>query len=81
MFDHAVIICVLYWIFSAVVGGMPLPGPSSKIIYQWAFQSFHILAGNITVAFASRFPQFTVPDGATAIHKETTVVVQPPTSS
>lgn len=77
----AVFAIASYWLFSALIGGMPEPSTTSSMAYRWAFQSLHLLAGNVSTAFTSRFPQFAVPDGATAIHKETTVVMQPPSSS
>lgn len=46
-----------YWIFSAVVGGMPQPTDSSPMVYVWLHDSLHILAGNLTAAMASRYPQ------------------------
>lgn len=76
----AVFAIATYWLFSALIGGMPEPSQTSGMVYRWAFQSLHLLAGNVSTAFTNKFPQFALSDGATAIHKETTVVVQPPSS-
>lgn len=39
-----------YWIFSAVVGGMPTPKVNSSEAYIWAFRSLHIFSGNLSRA-------------------------------
>lgn len=80
MNEHAMLIVLGYWLFSAIVSGMPEPTAASGISYRWLFQSLHVLAGNVSTAISYRFPQLSVPEGATAIHKETTVVVPPPSS-
>ena len=73
---HAIAVCILgYWIFSAVIGGMPPPSPADTRAYHWTFKSLHILAGDVGTAFTNRFPVFAVPDGAAAVHKETMVVI------
>lgn len=36
-----------YYIFSAIVSGMPSPQPNSGMGYVWAFNSLHTLAGNL----------------------------------
>lgn len=46
-----------YWIFSAVVGGMPTPKQGSSEIYIWAFRSLHIFSGNLNrAAIALKVP-------------------------
>ena len=66
-----------YFIFSAVVGGMPDPGPTSGSGYKWLHNSLHILAGNISQAVSAKYPAISVPAGSAMEHKETTVVVTP----
>lgn len=53
----AVFTIAAYWIFSAVVGGMPAPTESDSKTYTWLHDSLHILAGNLTAAIAQRYPQ------------------------
>jgi len=49
--SHTTIVSlVAYYIFSAVVGGMPAPTAQSSTTYQWAFATFNILASNIARA-------------------------------
>lgn len=47
------IICtsIAYWVFSAVVSGMPCPMPNGSLGYQWAYNTLHTLVGNISTAF------------------------------
>lgn len=37
----------LYYLFSAIVSGMPSPPPNCGMGYLWAFNSLHTLAGNL----------------------------------
>ena len=46
-----------YWVFSAVIGGMPAPDTNSGRGYLWAYNSLHLLAGNVKEAFAARYGQ------------------------
>jgi len=49
--DHNTLFTLVgYYIFSAVVGGMPAPTAQSSTTYQWAFATFNILASNIARA-------------------------------
>jgi len=50
-----------YWLFSALVGGMPPPSASSSASYLWAYNSLHILAGNLNAAIAAKYPQIEPP--------------------
>lgn len=70
--DHYWILIVAgYWVFSAIVGGMPEPHDHSKFAYRWLFKSLHILAGNMTTAMARYYPQGSVPaDSLTGIQNE-----------
>ena len=52
-----------YFLFSAIVGGMPDPTATSSTGYQWMFKTLHLLAGNITAAFQSKYPNLS--DGGT----------------
>jgi len=45
-----------YWLFSALVGGMPEPAATSSLGYRWAFSSLHLLAGNVSTAVETRYP-------------------------
>lgn len=62
-----------YWLFSALVGGMPEPKPTSSSGYLWAYNSLHILAGNLTAAVAAKYPQ-SVTVAAPAVPGTTTTV-------
>jgi hypothetical protein len=68
-----------YWLFSAVVGGMPQPTASSGAGYTWLHNSLHILAGNLSSAMAARYPTILVPPGTAVQQQETqtTTVVRP----
>lgn len=52
---------IAYWVFSAVVSGMPDPTPSSSVTYVWAHRSLHVLAGNVTSAVQSRYASILPP--------------------
>ena len=55
--DHQAIFALGgYFLFSAIVGGMPDPTTTSSTGYQWLFKTLHLLAGNITAAFQSKYP-------------------------
>ena len=60
-----------YWLFSALVGGMPDPDAKSSAGYVWLHNSLHILAGNISNAMSARYPALTVPAGSAVEHRET----------
>lgn len=64
-----------YWLFSAIIGGMPDPTSQSSVGYIWMHRSFHFLAGNIAAAVQSKFPN--LPPGTTVEQ----TVVQKTTSS
>lgn len=61
-----------YWVFSALVGGMPAPTATSSAGYQWLHNSLHILAGNITAAIATKYPQITTPPPPGSVQVTTT---------
>ena len=69
-----------YWLFSAVIGGMPEPDAKAGPAYRWAFNSLHLLAGNLAAAAAARYGTLAVPAGSSVEHKETTTVVTPPST-
>lgn len=55
--QHEAILAIAgYWIFSAIVGGMPAPDSTSGKGYLWAYNALHILAGNLTSAVSARYP-------------------------
>ena len=64
-----------YFIFSALVGGMPPTTDKSSAGYVWLFNSLHLLAGNISVLVASRYPQ--LPSGAVQVTEARTTTVVP----
>lgn len=43
-----------YWLFSALVSGMPVPTTASGIGYVWLYQSLHFLASNLQSVFAKK---------------------------
>lgn len=53
----AVFAIAIYWLFSAIVGGMPAPTATSSAGYVWLHNSLHILAGNLSAAVAAKYPQ------------------------
>lgn len=48
----AISLLVAYYVFSSIVGGMPSPDEKSSSGYKWAFNTLHIMAGNL-----ARIPQ------------------------
>jgi hypothetical protein len=73
--QHPFMIIGIYWFFSAIVGGMPTPTLSSSMAYVWLHNSLHILAGNLTAAVATKFPQGLPADTVAAQHTVTDTVV------
>lgn len=66
-----------YWLFSAFVGGMPPITATSSPGYQWLFNGLHILAGNVTAAVQTKFPE--IPAGALVTQQTATkMTVQTP---
>lgn len=45
-----------YWIFSAVVSGMPEPVPASGVGYRWAYGTLHALAGDVSAYIRKQVP-------------------------
>lgn len=43
-------VLLVYWIFSAAVGAMPMPHDKSSGFYRWFFAFVHSLAGNLNRA-------------------------------
>lgn len=74
--QHPGIACIAaYWIFSAMVGGMPLPQGTTGF-YLWLYNFLHILAGNLTAAVATKFPDLpNLPPGSAAQQTTRTTVV------
>lgn len=54
MSDTAVLL--LYFLFSAVVSGMPEPPATAPLGYRWAYHTLHILAGDLSHIMGSRRP-------------------------
>lgn len=55
--NHDMLTLGAYFIFSAIVSGMPDPTPTSPLVYKWAYHSLHILAGDLSHIIGSRQPQ------------------------
>ncbi len=55
--QHPIACVVGYFLYSAIVGGMPAPEATDGRGYQWLYRSSHIIAGNLTTAVSTRFPQ------------------------
>ena len=43
-----------YFVFSAIVSGMPEPDAQSGVGYRWAYSSLHVLAGDLSQLIGSR---------------------------
>jgi hypothetical protein len=55
--DHPATVAIsAYFVFSAIVSGMPMYTEKSSIAYTWFFHTSHILAGNLQTVIAARFP-------------------------
>jgi hypothetical protein len=55
--DHPATVAIsAYFVFSAIVSGMPMYTDKSSIAYTWFFHTSHILAGNLQTVIAARFP-------------------------
>jgi hypothetical protein len=66
--SHAAIAAIAgFWLFSALVSGMPAPKESSGIGYVWLYNSLHMLASNLNNLFQKKnlapelMPQVTPP--------------------
>lgn len=46
--NHAPGIIAGFYLFSALVSGMPDPAPQSGMAYRWAYNTLHILAGDLS---------------------------------
>lgn len=46
MTAQTVWVMAAWYVFSAVVSGMPAPGANSGAGYQWAYHTLHVLAGD-----------------------------------
>ncbi|HXE30744.1 MAG TPA: hypothetical protein VN515_02960 [Terriglobales bacterium] len=46
--SHALELWLTWYVFSAVVSGMPAPETNAGLWYRWAFHSLHILAGDLS---------------------------------
>ena len=73
----AVMWMVGYFVYSAIVGGMPDPEPTDSLGYHWAYRSLHILAGNITTALSTRYPAMTLPAGTAVAQNTVTTITTP----
>jgi hypothetical protein len=62
----------LYFLFSAVVSGMPVPTEKSSLGYTWFFHSSHLLAGNLQTVVATKYPA--LPSGSVQVSQTVTAV-------
>jgi hypothetical protein len=51
-----------FWLFSALVSGMPSPSPGSSFAYHWLFASLNALAANVTDLIRQRYPRAPLPE-------------------
>jgi hypothetical protein len=72
--QHPFAIVGAYFVFSAIVGGMPVPTSTSSSGYVWMYNSLHILSGNLTTAVQKDFPGLQANVAATQ-HVETDTVI------
>jgi hypothetical protein len=49
--SHAVALIAGFYLFSALVSGMPSPEAASGLIYRWVYASLHVLAGDLSHYF------------------------------
>lgn len=55
--SHGIEVVVIYYIFSAITGGMPTPAQDAGIMYRWVFSSVNILNANFARLIATQFSQ------------------------
>ena len=74
--DHPATVAIsAYFVFSAIVSGMPMYTDKSSIAYTWFFHTSHILAGNLQTVIAARFPN--VSSSASITHTDSISVKVP----
>lgn len=54
---HGADAVLIYYVFSAIVSGMPEPTGSSGPGWRWLYTSLHILAGDLSQMIGSRIPK------------------------
>lgn len=54
-----------YWIFSALVSGMPEPKDASGVGYVWLYNSLHFLASNLNAMVSRKNPSYAEPPHVT----------------
>ncbi|MGH9535477.1 MAG: hypothetical protein ACRD2E_11535 [Terriglobales bacterium] len=52
--NHYEIALIGYFVFSAIVSGMPEPDEKSGTGYLWAYRTLHVLSGDFSQWIASR---------------------------
>lgn len=57
MNSHGLALLAGWYVFSAVVSGMPEPLAASGTGYRWAYASLHALAGDLSTWIGSRIPK------------------------
>jgi len=62
------------WVFSAGVGAMEPPGPTSGPFYKWAFKFLKALSGDLGSVFAKYIPTPVVQQTTTTAQLTTTTV-------
>ena len=53
---HGVEALLIYYVFAAVIGGMPTPASDAGVAYQWVFRSFSLLGANVARLVATQMP-------------------------
>ena len=78
---HPLTCIALYYLFSAIVGGMPEPEPNGSPYYLWLFNSLHIIAGNLNSLARVRYPALPPPQlpppGTIQVTSEKTLTLTP----
>lgn len=46
---------IMFYVFSAITGGMPTPSDTAGIAYRWVFSTFSILNANLARLVATQF--------------------------
>lgn len=58
--SHGIAMLIGYYIFAAVSGGMPTPGPNAGVAYRWVFSSLSLLNASVARFVATQLPNTSV---------------------
>lgn len=53
---HGIEVLLAYFVFSALVSGMPAPKPTASTGYVWLYNSLHALSGDLREVAAKYIP-------------------------